>query len=119
MYINNIVIGVGAGVSNKVFDNIKKIALYLDATIVCTRKGAVKFNSYVQVGLTGKRVSPQLYIAIGISGSSQHMEGVFAKTLIAINSDPNAQIVGQADYYVIDDAKNVMECWMKSIGLKS
>lgn len=58
----------------------------------------------LQVGLTGKIVSPKLYIAVGISGAVHHtcaIEG--AETVIAINSDKNARIFEYADYGVVDE----------------
>lgn len=62
-----------------------------------------------QVGQTGTAVGPTLYIAIGISGAIQHMIGVAnTETIIAINTDPNAPIVKQCDYYIIGPAEKIV-----------
>ena len=63
----------------------------------------------VQVGLTGKIIAPELYIAVAISGSSQHMSGCSgAKTIVAINKDKEANIFRHARYGVVGDWKKVL-----------
>jgi electron transfer flavoprotein alpha subunit len=62
-----------------------------------------------QVGQTGTSVGPKLYVALGISGAIQHMIGVAnTQTIIAVNSDPNAPIFRQCDYYIVGSVEDVV-----------
>jgi len=62
-----------------------------------------------QVGQTGTAIGPKLYVALGISGAIQHMIGVAnTETIVAINSDPNAPIFKQCDYYIIGTVEDII-----------
>ncbi len=69
-----------------------------------------------QVGQTGTKITPELYLACGISGAIQHMAGCQgAKTIVAINTDAGAPIVAKADYAVIGDLHSVLPALIEAI----
>ena len=107
-----VVVGGGRGVgSAEGFEVLEALAARLGGVVGCSR--AVTNNGWRphsdQVGQTGTRIAPQLYIACGISGAIQHWVGAkAAKKILAINTDPAANMVVKADYAVIGDLFEVL-----------
>lgn len=108
----DILVSIGRGIEEEDnLDIIHDLADALGATVSASRpivdSGWLPKNR--QVGQSGKTVTPDLYLAIGISGAVQHVAGMKgADTIIAINDDPNAPIFDIADYGVVDDLFDVV-----------
>jgi electron transfer flavoprotein alpha subunit len=108
----DVVVSGGRGVgSAEGFSVIEELAELLGAAVGCSRAvTSAGWRPHTdQVGQTGTKVSPSLYIACGISGATQHMAGCKgAKKLMAINPDREASIFASADYAVIGDLHEVV-----------
>jgi len=107
-----VVIGGGRGVgSAEGFASLEELAGLLGGAVGCSRAvTSLGWRPHSdQVGQTGTRIAPDLYIACGISGAIQHMVGCRAsKRILAINTDVAAPIISQADYAVIGDVQTVL-----------
>jgi electron transfer flavoprotein alpha subunit len=108
-----VVVSGGRGVgSPEGFAVLEELAGLLGGAVGCSR--VVTNNGWRphsdQVGQTGTRVAPNLYVACGISGAIQHWVGMMAsKNVLAINNDPEAPMVTKADYAVIGDLHPILE----------
>lgn len=106
----NIIIGIGYGAKESISE-IKALAEKLGAGIAATRK--MVDNDYLayelQVGLTGKSVNPDVYIALGISGAVHHIAGIRQSgTVIAVNPDKDAPIFKYSDYGIVADTNEIL-----------
>ena len=105
----NIIIGIGYGAKESI-PEIKALAEKLEAGIAATRKTVDHdYLAYeLQVGLTGKSVNPDVYIALGISGAVHHIAGIRQSGMvIAVNHDKNAPIFKYADYGIVAEVKDI------------
>ena len=108
-----IVVGAGRGVIDEAgFRAAKELAEKLHGAIGSTRAMVDAFiaPADTQVGQTGKIIAPDLYFAFGISGAIQHLAGMKdAKTIVAVNNDPEAPIIEVCDYWLEADAVETIE----------
>ena len=115
----DIIVSFGKGLKDaKNAGLINELAELLGGSVGASRKvvdlGWIPYSH--QVGLSGKTVSPKLYIACGISGAVQHMAGMSsAETIVAINSDPEADIFSLADFGVAGDLFEVIPLLIKRL----
>lgn len=108
----DVVVSGGRGMgSSEAFSALEKLAGLLNGAVGCSR--VATNNGWRphsdQVGLTGTRISPKLYIACGISGAIQHLAGCKgAAKIMVINKDPEAAFFGKADYGVLGDLHEII-----------
>ena len=106
----NIIIGIGYGAKESI-PTIKALADSIGAGLAATRKTVD--NDYLpyglQVGLTGKSINPDVYIALGVSGAVHHIAGIRQSgTVISVNPNMDAPIFKYSDYGIVADVNEVL-----------
>ncbi len=114
-----VVISGGRGLGGpEPFRQLEELASILGGAVGASRAAcdAGWIDHSQQVGLTGKSVSPRLYLTFGISGASQHMAGCSsARNIVAVNTDADASIFGDARFGVVGDWKNVLPALISAV----
>lgn len=115
-----VVVGVGLGVQPAEYDLLQPLLTELGAELAATRK--VTDNGWLprsrQVGITGRSISPTIYVAVGMSGKFNHMVGVRgAGVILAINADRNAPVFDNADIGIVADWHEVVPLLLASLSM--
>ena len=114
-----VVVSGGRGIGGaEGFKQLEELAKILKGAVGATRPPCDNgwVSDLLQVGLTGKIISPELYIAVALSGSSQHMSGCSgAKTIVAINKDAEANIFREARFGIVGDWKKVLPAFTNKV----
>ena len=114
------IVAVGRGLKAKAdLAIVEELATALGAEIACSMPIADDFGWVAKeryIGRSGQHIAPRLYLALGISGASQHLEGIRdAKVVVAVNSDPGARIFGRADYGIVGDLYDVVPAIVQAL----
>jgi electron transfer flavoprotein alpha subunit len=115
----DIVVAGGAGAGNlEGWKRIADLANSLNGALGSTRPAVDEgwTELATMIGQSGKMVSPQLYIGVGLSGEQQHLVGVVdAKVMVAINNDEKSPVFEQVDYGVVDDCREFIPVLIEKI----
>ena len=115
----DIIVSGGRGVGGpEGFDQLAQLAEALNAAVGASRPPCDLgwAPSKAQVGQTGEKVAPSLYIAVGISGATQHIAGMYSsRKIVAINKDPKANIFRIADYGVVGTCEEVVPAFKEAV----
>jgi electron transfer flavoprotein alpha subunit len=114
-----IVVAGGAGAGDpEGWCKIANLAKVLNAALGCTRPAVDEgwADLETMIGQSGKMISPELYIGVGLSGEQQHMVGIAdAQIMVAINSDAKSPVFDQVDYGIVDDCREFLPEFIKKI----
>ena len=107
-----LVVGGGRGIGGaEPFDELRQLAEVMTAAVGASRAACDEgwVPPTVQIGQTGKKIAPELYLAVAVSGAAQHMLGVSdAKAICAINTDPDAPIFRHCTFGIVEDYRKVI-----------
>jgi electron transfer flavoprotein alpha subunit len=107
-----LVVGGGRGIGGaEPFDELKELAEVMKAAVGASRAACDEgwVPPSAQIGQTGKKIAPELYLAVAISGAAQHVLGISdAKAVCAINNDPDAQIFRHSHFGIVEDYRKVV-----------
>jgi electron transfer flavoprotein alpha subunit len=109
--------GAGAG-DPQGWSQIAELAQTLQAALGCTRPAVDEGWAELEtmIGQSGKMVSPELYIGVGLSGEQQHMVGITnAQVMVAINNDAKSPVFEQVDYGIVDDCREFVPVLIEKI----
>jgi len=114
-----VIIAGGRGLGGpEPFQLLQEIAALVDGAVGASRPPCDSgwVDPALQIGLTGKTVAPDVYIAVGISGATQHMSGCSSsRVIVAINNDPEAPIFRMATYGVVGDWEEVLPAFRDAL----
>jgi electron transfer flavoprotein alpha subunit len=115
----SIVVGGGRGIGGtEGFKQLEELAKLLKGAVGASRPPCDNnwVPTTVQIGLTGKIITPDLYIAVAVSGASQHLAGCSgSKTIVAINRDPEANIFKEARFGAVGDWKQILPAFTEKV----
>ena len=115
----SIIVAAGVGVGTQEgWDEVAALATLLNAGLGATRPAVDEgwVDIAQMIGQSGKMVSPELYIGVGLSGELQHMVGISgAKLMVAINNDARAPVFEQVDIGIVDDCREFVPALVEKI----
>lgn len=111
------IICVGSALKDESLPMYRELAEMLGGKLACTRPVVDRelLPYKLQVGQSGVMIKPKLYIGFGISGAVNHMTGVDAETMVAVNTDPSAPIFNYCDYGIVADMDETCSAMIEAL----